>query len=250
MNWFTRLFQRKKPTSNPAPSPVPAPTSAPTPAPKPPTFVETFKNLDNWVVSTWTAPGTNSTHKGIFDASNVTLTADGLQLKLWQRQEDSSFMSHGGEVVTKQKFGYGKYEFVVKASADASGKPVSGSITGCFNYGPASITEIDFEVEGNERSGLCQFTSWKGETNSNESTKVPGIQPHTGFHKYVFIWSPGKVEFYRDDVLVATHTKVVPSEPAPFLFNHWGTNNVNWGGLATPGVERTMIVKSFSFTPL
>jgi beta-glucanase (GH16 family) len=77
-----------------------------------------------------------------------------------------------------------------------------------------------------------------------------GRDSHTDFHKYAFIWSPGKIEFYRDDILVATHTKVVPSEPAPFLFNHWGTNNVNWGGLATPGVERSMWVKSFKFTPL
>ena len=135
-------------------------------------------------------------------------------------------MSHGGEVATKQKFGYGKYEFVVKASADASGKPVSGSI------------------------GEARIAAVAGDTNPNQTTPVAGIQPHTGFHKYGFVWSPGKIEFYRDDVLVATHTKVVPSEPAPFLFNHWGTNNTDWGGLATPDVERVMIVKSFSFTPL
>lgn len=244
MSWFTNLFRKKKPVSTPTPTPAPAP------APTTGVFFDDFKNLDNWVVSTWTAPGANGTHKGVFEAAMVAVTDQGLCLRLNQRQENSSFLSFGSEISSKQKFGYGTYEFVVRASADEFGNPVSGSITGCFNYGPASITEIDFEVEGNERSNMCQFTSWKGETNPNQSTKVGGILPHKEFHTYGFRWTPGKIEFMRDGAFVAIHLNVVPSEPAPFLFNHWGTNNINWGGLATPGVERKMWVKSFKFTPL
>lgn len=252
MNWFLNLFRKKKPAvvTPPVVTTPPVVVAAPT-------FVDNFTNLDNWRISTWDAPGKNSTHIGRWVASHVS-TNTGLCLKLSQAVADGMFVSHGAEIVSKQSFGYGRYEFVVRASSTAFdqwavGSPVSGSITGVFNYGPSSITEIDFEVEGGSRSSLSQFTSWKGETNLNQTTAVqpiPNQLPHQGFHKYAWVWSPGKIEFYRDDVLVATHTKVVPSEACPVILNHWGTNDVNWGGTATPGVDRYMFVKSFKFTPL
>ena len=247
MSWFDWLFRRKKPVVPPVI--VPPVVN--------PTFVDNFSNLDNWVVSTWSAPGKNTTHIGNWDASKVT-TGSLLCLKLSQSKINGKFISSGSEIVSKKSFGYGKYEFVVRASSTAAlsaspGTPVSGSITGVFNFGPASITEIDFEVEGGSRSNLAQFTTWKGETNPNETTGVSSSAaqlPHQDFHTYAWIWSPSKIEFYRDNVLVATHAKVVPSESCPVILNHWGTNDVNWGGLATVGVDRYMYVKSFKFTPL
>jgi beta-glucanase (GH16 family) len=165
--------------------------------------------------------------------------------------------SKGGEIATIEKFGYGTYEYSVRASStaatsDAIGTPVSGSITGCFNYLTASATEIDIEVEGNERNRTTQLTTWINEAKPNEHTDVSptGALPHEAFFDYKFVWTPGKIQFYRNNVLIGTHTKVVPTEPAPFMFNHWGTNNVNWGGLATPDVTRYMWVKNFRFTPL
>ena len=237
MNFFLRLFG-KKPTLSVNP-----------------TFIDNFENLNNWIISTWSAPGTNSTHKGSFDETHVAVGTLGLCLKLTQSKDGSNFYSTGGEVTSKQSFGYGKYEFVVSASANDLGQPISGSITGCFNYRPASITEIDYEVEGlTSRSKFYQFTSWIRESIPNETTAVLPMSslqlPHHGFHRIAFVWTKGKIEFYRDGVLVATHMKIVPSVPAPFLFNHWGTNDLNWGGLATPGVDRFMYIKSFNFTPL
>jgi beta-glucanase (GH16 family) len=157
------------------------------------------------------------------------------------------------------KFGYGIYEFEVRASStaespSAAGQAVSGSCTGCFNYGPKSITEIDVEFEGGERRNLTHCTTWNGEANANESTQVQPTSsktlPFQIFHKYAFVWSPGKIEFYRNGALIATHTKVVPTEAAPMMFNHWGTHNKNWGGLATPNVDRYVYIKSFKFVPL
>lgn len=246
-DWWNRMMGKKKPTPPPPPVVVPpAPVLAPT-------FVETFKNLDNWIVSTWTAPAARSTnHAGKWSADNATIGPDGLCLKLSQTLDGTLITSVGGEVATKQKFGYGTYEFVVKASASAAGVPVSGSITGCFNYNEGSATEIDVEVEGGVRSRTTQLTSWAGESNPNEHTDVfPELAslPHQDFHTYKFVWSPGKIEFYRNGVLIGTHTKVVPTKEAQMYFNHWGTNDPNWGGMATPGVDRFMYIKRFSFTP-
>jgi len=258
-NLLAKLFGKK---AAPAPSPVPTgPTpQVPTPtpvvieppaAPKQPTFVEDFSNLDRWTVSFWEAPG-----GGKFIKANAVISNGMLCLKLQQTKTDAGIASVGGEVATKEKFGYGTYEFEVKASSTAKsptevGSPVSGTITGCFNYAKDSITEIDMEVEGGSRSGLAQFTSWKLASNPNESVKVPTTPaPHVEFKKYKFVWTPQGTTFYINGVEVCKHTKVVPSELAPFMFNHWGTNSVDWGGTATPDVERYMWVKSFSFTPL
>lgn len=252
LEWLKKLFGKK-------PTPVPAPAPTPTPAP---TFVADFSSgkIDPavWTVSTWTAPGGNPIHKGRFDAKHAFVQDDVLCLMLTQSKDSSGVVeSVGAELASVKQFSYGTYEWVVRASSTAStptqsGSPVSGSITGCFVYRSQAETEIDVEVEGNERHHLTQYTSWVGESKPNQSTPImpSSGKPHERFFKYAFKWLPGKIEFYRDGVLVATHTQVVPVLPAAVMINHWGTNNANWGGLATPGTTRYMWVKSFSYTPL
>lgn len=240
IDWWNRLMGKRTTTTT-------------TTTVKPPTFVENFTSIDSakWLVSTWTAPGKSATHSGSFAASNVSITPDGLCLKLSQKLVDGVFVSSGAEISTLQKFGYGTYEFVVKASASAAGLPVSGSITGCFSYLSGSATEIDMEVEGNFRSNLTQFTSWASDASPNQHTEFPcSPGPHAAFIAYKYIWAPGKIEFFRNGVLLSTHTQVVPTQAAPMMFNHWGTNNPGWGGVSTPDVDRYMYVKSFKFTPL
>lgn len=74
--------------------------------------------------------------------------------------------------------------------------------------------------------------------------------PEAGFHSYKAVWSPTRVDFYIDDVFVIGFgSPAPPQNPAFAMINHWGTNSKGWGGLATPGVDRYMFVKKFSFTP-
>lgn len=254
--FLDKIFGRR-----PAPVPVLPPAPIPVPVPiKEPTFTDDFSKLDpaKWTISTWTAPGGSATHKGTFLAKNVTIVDGVLCLTLTQSTMSYGISSKGGEIATVEKFGYGTYEYSVRASSTAAtpdvvGTPVSGSITGCFNYLTASATEIDIEIEGNERNRTTQLTSWVNEAKPNEHTDVSpanGILPHQAFFDYKFVWTPGKIEYYRNNVLVGTHTKVVPTESAPFMFNHWGTDNTNWGGTATLDVTRYMWIKNFRYTPL
>ncbi len=220
--------------------------------------MDDFATFDasKWIVSTWTAPGNNATNVGSFSASNVTIVDNSLCLKLSQTLKSGKNYSVGSEITSKQALGYGTYEFEMRASSTAArpgdiGVSVSGSITGCFNYLDGSKTEIDIEVEGGIRSALVQCTSWIGESLPSQQTNfTPALVPFLAFHKYKFVWAPGKIDFYQDGILIATHTKVVPSTPAVMMFNHWGTDNANWGGTATPGVDRYMFIRNFRFTPL
>lgn len=248
--WLQKLINAIKP-------PKPAPVTPP----KEPTFVDNFSKLDTskWTVSTWTAPTSSEKHRATFLAKNVSFDEGMLCLKLNQVTTAAGVTSKGAEIASNELFHYGTFEWEMRASSTAAhpsetvqGKPVPGSISGCFIYADNASTEIDFEIEGNERCNLTQTTSWVGESNPNENNKIlnTGMQPHEGFITYKFVWKPGVIEFYQDDKLISKHTKVVPSGPAKVMINHWGTNSPNWGGAATTALERYMWVRSFKYTPL
>lgn len=227
-------------------------------------FEENFAtelDQNRWIISSWTAPRNGLTHRAIFTKKNVSIENGMLVLKLKQKKHwNGTITSIGSEIKTVAKFGYGTYEFVMKASSDASnptvvGKSVSGSITGAGSFLDLSETEIDVEMEGlPERANLTQTTTWTHEDKPSETYMVvpPATNDlaHQGFHTYVYVWSPGIIKFFRDGRLISTHEHVVPEKPASFLFNHWGTTDRDWGGTATVGVDRYMYIKSFSFTPL
>ena len=224
------------------------------------TFREDFSEglaPERWKVSTWTAPRSSPINAAIFSASHVDVKDGVLRLKLTQvRNPNGSITSVGGEVMTTQRFGFGTYTLVMRASSDSpapdlAGTAHSGSITGAGVYLNLSETEIDIEVEGlSARSALTQLTTWSDEQTSQQTKVKRGSSPHLDFHEYKMVWAPKAVRFFRDDELIAVHEKIVPTKPAQFLLNHWGTNDLKWGGTATTGVERFVYIKSFSFTPL
>lgn len=227
-------------------------------------FLEDFsEGLDpkRWIISDWTAPHNSATNKARFKPEHVKIVGGLLRLELTQeKNEDGTISSYGGEIKSVAKFGYGTYRFSIKSSSNepdwpTPGDPVSGSITGAFSYLEGSKTEIDIEMEGvTSRAALTLTSTWTDE-NTKETIKTPpfsrfGDRPHQRFHNYSYVWTPEKVEFFRDGEPITVHRKVVPREPAHFIFNHWGTDSEAWGGKATPGVRRYVYVRNFSFTPL
>jgi beta-glucanase (GH16 family) len=218
------------------------------------TFRENFSEgliSDRWKVSTWTAPRHSPTNLASFDAKNVEVVDGMLRIRLTQKKNaDGSITSVGGELMTVQSFGYGTYTLVMKSSSDSDNEAVNGSITGAGPYLNLSETEIDIEMEGFwPRAEFTQLTTWTDEK-TDEKTLVEETFPYKGFHTYKIVWTSKSVQLFFDNKIVATHKTVVPSKPAPFLLNHWGTNDAAWGGLATPDVERYVYVKSFTFTPI
>src|SRR5437588_4888655 len=70
------------------------------------------------------------------------------------------------------------------------------------------------------------------------------------FKTYKLVWSPREVKYYIDDTLVADHTSHVPSTPANVLLNQWGTDSTDFGGLATVGTDRFLLVDWVRYTAL
>jgi beta-glucanase (GH16 family) len=243
-------------------APTPDPPNSPENPNKPPTFVDYFNegklDTSKWVISTYESNnyaggGSNVT----FSASNIDLSGGNLRMELTQ---PTASTSTGAEITTKLSFGYGTYEFSMRAgstspSSSGSGTTESGQISSTFiihNPPPsyASITEIDApEIEGlSARNKDIEWTVWKNSIATDPTPEFNIVQnPEDGFHTYKFVWSATSVKFYIDGILKSTCTSGIPTVAAVIDINFYGTNDTQWGGLATVGVTRYMYVKSAKF---
>ncbi len=225
-------------------------------------------NLDSsrWVIAVGQAPGyIPGSHIGYYDPANVNVENGYLRIELTQQtgyvDGQNGYISNGGLIYTKNKCGYGTYQWTMRMSAtsdtsDGSGAWVLGSVSAGFLYVNNSETEIDFEY-----SALTPQDVWAVNWLNTRPRRDPISAMATAstfwtpdatarFRTYRFVWAPGVISFYRDGDLVATHTTNVPSKPAYFMINHWGTNSYGWGGPATPNQTRYFYVDSVSYTPL
>jgi endo-1,3-1,4-beta-glycanase ExoK len=224
-------------------------------APAGATFFDNFSSgsLDTskWIASNWSAPG-----GGKFVPWYLDFSSGMLRIKVTQTYTSTGAISSvGGEIQSKQTFGFGTYVWVFRASSTSStptgyGVAVPGQISSGFAFVNSSRTEIDSpEIEG-QNPGTLWWTTWSGLTNKQWTSTQAPFAPEKGFHSYKCVWTRSAAKFYVDGVLVSTHTGVVPQTPAFAMINHWGTNSRGWGGLATPNITRYMFVRSFSFIPL
>ncbi len=214
-----------------------------------------------WTISDKGAPGTIRRHQGFFQPNRVWVDGEYLVIKLTQEKKAGSVISRGGEISTKQTYHYGTYEWRVRFTSTAitplssEGNNVSGNVGAGFIYVNNSETEIDFEVQGQYPDQLG-MSSWLNSDTSQdptwpddlENSSVVATGLSADFRTYKFVWAQDSIEYYMDGVLLATHTTHVPSAPAYFMVNHWGTNSSNFGGVATIGVDRYLYVDWVRYT--
>lgn len=224
-------------------------------------------NRKKWTISSGFAPGyIPGTHQGFYETENVLVQDGYLVMRLWQEPgavdgNPDGVISHGAHLATRQKYGYGTYEWRMRMSSTATspaaaGEPVSGGVSSGFAYVNNSATEIDFEFGGHQFDTLY-MVNWHnpdpatGPFDEHQTySTLPLEDISDAFHTYKFVWEPGRISFYVDDELLAVHTTDVPTAPAYFMINHWGTDSPFWGGLATFGVDRYFYVDWVRFTPL
>jgi beta-glucanase (GH16 family) len=228
-------------------------------------------NTQFWVVGTGQAPGYIPGYNlGNYDPTHVKIVSDGtgsyLQLLLTQETgtvdtNPAGVLSHGAIIYSKNTYGYGTYEWQMRMSStsatpNGSGDSVSGSVSAGFTYVNNSQTEIDFEFSALDPDTLY-MVNWLNpnprqnptDADRTYSTLYP-LTVSTAFHDYKFVWKPGQITFYVDGVIQATHTTNVPTAPAYFMINHWGTDSGNWGGVASVGTPRYFYVDWVQYTPL
>jgi endo-1,3-1,4-beta-glycanase ExoK len=221
-------------------------------------FSGTQLNSKLWVVSNGSAPRyIPDDHQGYFTPANVSVSGGYLVLKLTQQtgtvgSNANGIISYGGQVRTRHTYGYGTYAWTMRMSSTSAtptgtGSAVSGSVSAGFIYVNNSQTEIDFEFPGDSLD-LLYMVNWLT-TAYETADAVSGLNVATTFHTYKFVWQPGIITYYVDGTPQVTHTSNVPSAPAYFMMNHWGTDSLSWGGLASPGVTRYFYIDSVSYSP-
>jgi len=204
---------------------------------------------NRWTIATWGAP-----RGGYFSAGNIDLSEGMLCLKLEQfRLSDGTLVSYGGQIETNSTYGYGTYQWTMRAGSTAAtpfgaGVAVSGGVSAGFNWINDSQTEIDVEFAG-DLPDFVDLTSWTSVSSNTDTNLRVAFDATQAFHTYKFVWQPDRIDYYIDSVLVATHTSNIPSAPAAIIMNHWGIDNAPWGGTATTGVTRYFYISNFTFIP-
>lgn len=231
-------------------------------------FEGTAVDGSRWVVANGQAPGYRfADHIGYYQPDRVSVGGGLLRIMLTQEYGPVDggvwgVVSRGGLVYSKLKCGYGTYEWYVRMSTTSAdpniptGGPLSGSVSAGFNYVNNSETEIDFEFSAMTPDRLY-MVNWRNTDPSQDPTEQqetyhywPSFDSTSGFRHYKYVWEPGKITFYVDPLTPVVHTTNVPSAPAYFMMNHWGTNSDRWGGDATVGATRYYYIDWVKFTPL
>lgn len=103
-----------------------------------------------WKVSNWHAPGTlPGRNQGVFTPDALDFSQGMLRIGVTQTLgPDGIVMSSGGEIQSREVFGYGTYEFVMRLAsssetAEGVGRVLSGSDSGAFTFVNNSEIELD-----------------------------------------------------------------------------------------------------------
>jgi beta-glucanase (GH16 family) len=215
-----------------------------------------------WRIASWQSadskPGLNH---GTYVPENVDFVDGMLRLKVEQTHGPDGVISKGAAIWTREKFGYGTYEFVMRMASESPtpnglGKTLSGTVSSAFLYLQNSETEINIEFLGDKNS--VWMTNWHNLNPNTPPSNSPDVRTTdevrnsslaNQFHDYKLVWQPESVQWYIDGVLVARHHTNVPVAPAYIILQNRGTNSDQWGGKATLNVIRYAFVKSVKFHP-
>jgi beta-glucanase (GH16 family) len=219
-------------------------------------------DTSKWNVAIYKSPDSKpGLNAGSYVPENLDFSRGMLCIKVTQQKGGpDNILSHGGAIISKERFGFGTYEFVMRMSStsatpDGAGAATSGAISSGFVFYKNSESEIDLEFLGNENA--MWITNWQNANPKNapsgevkQTTKTSNRSLAAEFHRYTLVWAPASVNVYIDGTLVASHHQHIPQSPAYIILQHRGTNSNEWGGTAAVGVTRYMYVRSVNFIPL
>jgi len=127
-----------------------------------PTFSDNFSTgkLDTakWSVATYKSPDSKpGVNLGMYVPEAIDLSQGMLRIAVVQVPGPDGVVSKGGAIISKERFGFGRYEFVMRmtstsATANAVGTVRSGAVSSGFVYFNNSESEIDIEFVGDKNS--------------------------------------------------------------------------------------------------
>ena len=168
-------------------------------------FSDEFAALDS---DRWSR-GDHMLGRSYLDPANVDVDGENLRIKLPARS------LNGGEISTRDLYGYGSYSARMKLPNAPS------SITGFFLYkAPDLESEIDIEVF-NDSTRRVMFTTYAGGRQTHTETMRLPFDPTTGFHEYRFDYSQESVTFFVDGTEMRSWNTGIPQTSMHLMVNSW-----------------------------
>ncbi len=171
-------------------------------------FRDDFTGLDP---ARW-SKGDHELGRSYLDPANVDVDGENLRIKLPARA------LNGGEISTRDLYGYGSYAARMKLPNAPS------AITGFFLYkAPDLESEIDIEVF-NDSTRRVMFTTYAGGRQTHTETMRLPFDPTTGFHEYRFDYSQESVTFFVDGKEMRSWNTGIPQTSMHLMVNSWFPN--------------------------
>jgi Glycosyl hydrolases family 16 len=211
-----------------------------------------------WVVrsSGRGGPGPNS-----WEPNNVSVDTNGyLHLRLTQR--DGKW--YCAELHTRERLGFGRYEFWLKGPVDRMDRNV---VLGLFNYPTADVgrdgtheIDIEFAQWGNSFAPSGNYTVWPATNGVRHESKAFPFKLDGDSSKHSFTWTSTNVVFESEEGEGGSKARQLaawrfePANPAARISQRPMPVHINlWCFKGQPpgdGKEVELIVRAFKFTPL
>lgn len=199
---------------------------------------EKFEFSDGWSNGSMFNCTWRKSNAKIFDGSmKLTIDSDG---------ENIVPPYSGAEFRSREFYGYGMYEVVMKPIKN------DGVVSSFFTYtGPSDDNpwdEIDIEFLGKDTTKV-QFNYFTNSRGNHEYIYDLGFDAAEEFHTYGFDWQEGSITWYVDGEAVYTATENIPSTPGKIMMNVWpGTGVDGWLNAFDGTVPLTAEYTSVDFT--
>ena len=196
-----------------------------------------------------------------WDAGNVWVDARGwLHLKI----SHASGEWHCAELTSRQRFGFGRYQFQVSGRLDQFDRNV---VLGLFNYptpdvGGDGTNEIDIEFArwGDALASVGNFTVWQASgARPPDNHAVFGLAGSGDLTTHNFSWQSRQISFHsfkggtEDKTKEISHweyapdePRLIPQQPMPIHLNLW----LFRGQPPTDNKEVEIVVRAFTFSPV
>ena len=177
---------------------------------------------------------------------NVEFSDGSMKLKIDLDSKGSDSIPYSGaEFRSKDFYGYGMYEVVMKPIKN------DGVVSSFFTYtGPSDNNpwdEIDIEFLGKDTTSV-QFNYFTNGAGNHEYVYNLGFDAAEDFHTYGFDWQADKITWYVDGEAVYTANSDIPSTPSKIMMNVWpGTGVDGWLKAFDGNVPLTAEYKSVDF---
>lgn len=206
--------------------------------------------------------GTGGPGPNQWDPANVSVDSNGwLHLRLAQR--DGQWQC--AEVSTRERLGFGRYEFDLTGQVDRLDRNV---VLGLFNYptsdvGPDGTHEIDIEFArwGDGAAPAGNYTVWPATNALRQQTSPFAFSLQGSNSTHAFVWTSTNILFESREDLRESGTNRplatwrfqpantaagISQKPMPVHLNLWCFK----GRPPANGREVELVIRAFRFTPL